>query len=89
MFFKLYWLAALLWAGGMAGASAAPLGFDDALTRALAETPALSASASRIDAARQNAIPAGALPDPQLTLGLANVPVEGADRFSLDSDPMT
>ncbi|MHB0982036.1 MAG: TolC family protein [Thiobacillus sp.] len=90
MFFKLpYWLAAPLWAGWMAGAGAAPLGFDDALTRALAETPALSASASRIAAARQSAIPAGALPDPQLTLGLANVPVEGTDRFSLGSDPMT
>jgi outer membrane protein TolC len=90
MFFKLpYWLAAPLWAALMAGAGAAPLGFDDALTRALAETPALSASASRIAAARQSAIPAGALPDPQLTLGLANVPIDGADRFSLDSDPMT
>ncbi|MDZ7595474.1 MAG: TolC family protein [Thiobacillus sp.] len=90
MFFKLpYWFAAPLWAGWMAGAGAAPLGFDDALTRALAETPALSASASRIAAARHSAIPAGALPDPQLTLGLANVPIDGADRFSLDSDPMT
>ena len=90
MSFKLpYWLAAPLWAASMAGASAAPLGFDDALKRALAETPALSASASKIDAARQSAIPADALPDPQLTLGLANVPIDGEDRFSLDDDPMT
>ena len=49
MFYKLpYWLAAPLWAGWVAGAGAAPLGFDDALTRALQETPALSASASKI-----------------------------------------
>lgn len=90
MFFKLpYWLAAPLWAASMAGASATPLGFDDALTRALAETPALPASAGKIDAARQGAIPADALPDPQLTLGLANVPIDGDDRFSLDDDPMT
>lgn len=90
MFFKLpYWLAAPLWAASMAGASAGPLGFDDALTRALAETPALSASASKIAAARQRAIPADALPDPQLTLGLANVPIDGDDRFSLDDEPMT
>ena len=90
MFYKLpYWLAAPLWAGWVAGAGAAPLGFDDALTRALQETPALSASASKIDAARQNAIPADALPDPQLSLGLSNVPVDGADRFSLNGDPMT
>jgi len=90
MFYKLpYWLAAPLWAGWVAGAGAAPLGFDDALTRALQETPALSASASRIAAARQSAIPADALPDPQLSLGLSNVPIDGADRFSLDEDPMT
>jgi len=90
MFFKLpYWLSATLWAAWIAGADAAPLGFDDALTRALQDTPALSASASRIAAARQSAIPADALPDPELTLGLANVPIEGDDRYSLDSDPMT
>lgn len=90
MFLKLpYWLTVPLWAAWMAGAGAAPLGFDDALTRALQETPALSASASRIAAARQGAIPADALPDPQLTLGLANVPIDGDDRYSLDSDPMT
>lgn len=83
-----YWLVAPLWAIGLPGV-AATLGFDDALTRALVETPALSASASRVDAARQNAIPAGALPDPELTLGLANVPIDGDDRFSLDADPMT
>lgn len=83
-----YWLVAPLWAIGLPGV-AATLGFDDALTRALVETPALSASASRIAAARQNAIPAGALPDPELTLGLANVPIDGDDRFSLDADPMT
>jgi len=90
MFLKLpYWLTVPLWAAWMAGAGAAPLGFDDALTRALQEAPALSASASRIAAARQGAIPADALPDPQLTLGLANVPIDGDDRYSLDSDPMT
>ena len=90
MFLKLpHWLAAPLWAAWIAGADAAPLGFDDALTRALQETPALAASASRIAAARQSAIPADALPDPELTLGLANVPIEGDDRYSLDSDPMT
>lgn len=83
-----YWLVAPLWAIGLQSV-AATLGFDDALTRALVETPALTASASRIAAARQDAIPAGALPDPQLTLGLTSVPIDGADRFSLDSDSMT
>ncbi|MDO9009216.1 MAG: TolC family protein, partial [Thiobacillus sp.] len=90
MFFKSgFWLAVTMWAAGLSNAAAAALGFNDALTRALAETPALTASANRIDAARQSAIPADALPDPRLTLGLDNVPVDGPDSFSLDSDFMT
>lgn len=83
-----YWLVAPLWAIGLQG-TAATLGFDDALTRALVEPPELTASANRVAAARQSAIPAAALPDPQLTLGLANVPIDGDDRFSLNDDPMT
>lgn len=84
-----FWLAVTMWAASLSNAAAAALGFNDALTRALAETPALTASANRIDAARQSAIPADALPDPRLTLGLDNVPVDGPDSFSLDSDFMT
>lgn len=73
-----------------AGAAfAEPLSFDAALAIAVRETPALRAEAAKIDAARQVAIPAGELPDPQLALGLDNVPIEGANRFSLGSEPMT
>ncbi len=66
-----------------------PLSFDSALAIAVSETPILRADRSQADAARQAAIPAGALPDPRLALGLDNVPIEGANRFSLSSEPMT
>jgi cobalt-zinc-cadmium efflux system outer membrane protein len=68
---------------------AEPLSFDDALALAVRETPALRAEAAQVDAARQAAIPAGALPDPKMTLGLDNVPIEGPNAYSLSSEPMT
>lgn len=79
-------------AGFAATAPAAPpgsLSFDTALALALHENPVLAASAAKVDAARQAAIPAGALPDPKLALGIDNVPADGTDRFSLTRDFMT
>jgi len=70
-------------------AFAESLSFDAALAIAVSETPTLRAEAAQIDAARQAAIPAGELPDPRLALGLSNVPIEGANRLSLNSEPMT
>ena len=65
------------------------LSFNDALALALRDAPALTANESQLDAARQAAIPAGTLPDPTLTLGVDNLPVEGPDRYSLTRDFMT
>ena len=70
-------------------AFAEPLSFNAALALAVREAPMLRAESAQVDAARQAAIPAGELPDPKLTLGLDNVPVEGVDRFSLSGEPMT
>ena len=70
-------------------AFAESLSFDTALAIAVSETPMLRAEAAQIDAARQAAIPAGELPDPRLALGLNNVPIEGANRLSLNGEPMT
>jgi outer membrane protein TolC len=82
--------AALLVLAGLAGpACAASLSFDDALALAVRETPVLRAESAQIDAARQAAIPAGELPDPKLVLGIDNLPVTGADRFTLGNDFMT
>ena len=73
----------------VSSAFAEPLSFDSALAIAVSETPAVRAVMSQTDAARQAAIAAGELPDPRLALGLDNVPVEGDNRFSLGSEPMT
>ena len=68
---------------------AAGLSFNDAINLALQETPLLSANQAQIEAARQQAIPAGELPDPQLALGVDNLPIQGGDSFSLSRDFMT
>ncbi len=70
-------------------AFAEPLSFDGALSLAVRETPALRAESARVEAARKAVIPAGELPDPRLALGIDNLPIEGANRFSLDSESMT
>ncbi|MGY6274240.1 TolC family protein [Methylomonas sp. MgM2] len=65
------------------------LSFKAALALALDNAPILNANAARLDAAREAAIPAGALPDPQLILGMENIPTQGGDAFSLSDDFMT
>lgn len=76
--------ALLLGLAGVTGAvHAQPLSFDAALGIAVRETPALRAEAAQVDAARQMAVPAGALPDPKLVLGIDDLPIEGRERFSL------
>jgi len=70
-------------------ACADSLSFDAALALAVSETPVLRAESAQVDAARQAAIPAGALPDPKMVLGVDNVPIDGPNRYSLNSEPMT
>ncbi len=79
-------LLAVCTAGPVAGAS---LSFSEALALAVSATPALRMTAAQIDAARQAAIPAGALPDPKLSLGVDNLPTNGPDRYRLTEDFMT
>lgn len=69
--------------------SIVPLSIEE--TVALANTRAGDAESSRgaIEAATQMAVAAGQLPDPVLKLGINNVPVNGADQFSVSRDFMT
>lgn len=71
------------------GAYAESLSFDAAITLAESDAPALIANAARVNGARAAAVSAGSLPDPNLTLGLDNLLVEGADRFTFAGDSMT
>jgi outer membrane protein TolC len=65
------------------------LTLDEALRLAEREAPSLAAQSANLEAARHKAVPAGELPDPKLSLGLQNLPIEGADRWRLDREPMT
>jgi cobalt-zinc-cadmium efflux system outer membrane protein len=69
--------------------SAQGLSLADAIAMTSRETPALAASAEQLEAARQAARPAGALPGPKLLLGIDNLPVDGPDRYSFSRDFMT
>jgi len=71
------------------GAFAADLSFADALRLATERAPMLEARQSRIEAAREEAARAAALPDPKLKVGVANLPVTGDDAFDFGADMMT
>lgn len=82
-------LAALLAAGVAPFLHAEGLSFADAVSRAASDAPAVAAGELRVDAAQRMGRAAGRLPDPQLVVGVDNLPLEGAGRYSLSQDPMT
>lgn len=69
-------------------AHAQDLSFNDALARA-SDGPRVEAGHASVRAAQLAIGPAGQLPDPELVLGLENVPLSGVDRYRLDRDEMT
>lgn len=70
-------------------AQAAPLSFNAALELAERQSPKLHANAAQIETARSMAVPAGALPDPKVFIGIDNFPVSGPDAGYLQRDFMT
>ena len=79
-------LAAVLLA---TSAHAAPMTYDQALARALSSAPSLGAADLQVGAARSGARAAGALPDPQIKLGVENYPISGPTAGRFGSDEMT
>jgi outer membrane protein, heavy metal efflux system len=67
----------------------AGLSYDDATRLARDQAPALVAQHSALAGAQASQPSAAALPDPRLIVGVDNLPVTGADRFSLTRDFMT
>ena len=65
------------------------LTFDQALRLAQQRSRHLTAQDYAASAAREMAVAAAQLPDPMLTAGINNLPINGADRFSLTRDFMT
>jgi outer membrane protein TolC len=85
-------MATLAFAASLTAAGAAaqpPLSLERALQLAQGRSRSLSAQDSAATAAREMAVAAGRLPDPQLKLGVNNLPVNGPDGGSLTRDFMT
>ena len=74
---------------GLPLAAHAGLSFDEATRLAREQAPALQAQRSALDGAQALLPAAATLPDPRLIVGLDNLPVTGADRFSTTADFMT
>jgi outer membrane protein TolC len=73
----------------VASAAEPALDFTAALARATAGAPSLQARTAEATAAREEAARAGALPDPQLIVGIDNLPITGADALDPSADFMT
>ena len=88
-----YWAVLLLaFSSFIPISEAAPTGmvsFDETLRLAVERAPSLNARQSQTQAAREEAIRAAALPDPQLTFGLDNWPVTGSQAFDWRAEDMT
>ncbi|VTU31385.1 type I secretion outer membrane protein, TolC family [Variovorax sp. SRS16] len=80
---------ALVMGAGAAHAATDALTLDQALRLAENRSRTLVAQDATASAARDMAVAAGQRPDPTLKVGINNLPVNGADRFSLTRDFMT
>lgn len=65
------------------------LSHDRAVEVALASAPVLRGQLAAIDSAQAESISAGRLPDPELLVGVDNLPINGSDAYSFDRDFMT
>lgn len=72
-----------------AAADEAPLTLAVAVELAVRAAPTLDAGSARVGAARANSDRAGRLPDPELTFGVGNLPIQGPGAFTLGTDAMT
>ncbi|TPG06003.1 TolC family protein [Rhodanobacter glycinis] len=83
-------MAAALFFISPAGAqSPTALTLDAAMHQAIERAPMLEARRAQSESARQEAARAGALPDPQLTVGIDNLTVQGPGAFTAGGDSMT
>jgi outer membrane protein TolC len=65
-------------------AQAQPVGFEEAIAIARTQTPLVEARALQVDARERRAEAADELPDPRLSVGIANLPVTGPVAFEPD-----
>ncbi|HEX5476919.1 MAG TPA: TolC family protein, partial [Burkholderiales bacterium] len=65
------------------------LSLDEAVRLGVQQAPQLKARDARLEAARADSIRAGRLPDPEATLGIQNLTVQGPSAYSIGADMMT
>lgn len=76
-------------APGPTNQGAAVLSLDETVVLSLERAPLLQAQAAAVEAAHLESIAAGRLPDPELVVGVDNVPATGEEAWSFDRDFMT
>ena len=74
---------------GLPLAASAGLSFDETTRLAREQAPSLLAQRGALAGAQALKPAAGTLPDPRLIVGVDNLPVSGAEKFSLSRDFMT
>ncbi|KRB79519.1 TolC family protein [Noviherbaspirillum sp. Root189] len=82
-------LIALAFGTAFAHAQASTLTLNEALQLSLQRSSLPKAAEAAVQASREAAVKAGQLPDPMLKVGIENLPVNGADRWSTTQDFMT
>lgn len=82
-------LSLLLLSPLAAGAEEQPLSLEAAVALALQTAPQLTVRASAAEATQALVVGAGRFPDPELIIGVDNLPISGADAYSTTSDFMT
>src|SRR5947209_1925322 len=80
---------AAAYGAGADPASDRPLTLQDATRLALLDQPILNGREASIEAARQQAVAAAQLPDPKLSGGLKELPMDTPEAFSLRRDNFT
>ena len=81
--------AALCLTTAIAHAADGALTLDAAIDLALREAPQVTSAQASLESAQSLITSAGRLPDPELIVGVDNLPVNGPDQFSLTRDFMT
>jgi outer membrane protein TolC len=81
--------ATLLGVASLGLAADSPLTLAEAQRQAVGRSRLIAAQDSASTAAREMALAAGQLPDPVVTVGINNLPINGPDAWSLTSDFMT
>lgn len=82
-------LPALILLATWAHAQSDVLTLEQAVELAVERAPQMQARAAALESAQAEAVSAGRLPDPELVIGVDNLPISGADAWSLEQDFMT